>query len=52
MQLRYNNNDSEPGVQMITKYFDKTFIEDLAKQKPDRIYYCGPPSIEQTMRKV
>jgi ferredoxin-NADP reductase len=37
---------------MITKFFDRAMIEELVNKKPDRIYYCGPSSIEQTIRKV
>lgn len=37
---------------MIKEFFDKRLIEEVLAENPDRIYYCGPPSIENVIRKV
>lgn len=52
MMLRYNNMEEEPGIRMIRETFDARFIRSLVEMNPDRLYYCGPSSIEHTIRKV
>lgn len=52
MMLRYNNEEKEPRIRMINSSFDANFIRTLLEKQPDRLYYCGPPSIEHTIRKV
>ena len=52
MMLRYNNMEAEADVRMIKESFDKQFIRSLVSMEPDRIYYCGPSSIEHTIRNV
>lgn len=52
MMLRYNNMENEPDVRMIKETFDEQFISSLVKMEPNRIYYCGPSSIEYNIRKV
>jgi hypothetical protein len=37
---------------MIKEFFDKKFIQELLAENPDRMYYCGPATIEKIIRKV
>ncbi len=38
---------------MVKDSFDRAFFKSLLEEEmPDKIYYCGPSSIEYTMRKL
>lgn len=53
MMLKYQNNEIESDVTMVKDSFDRAFFKSLLEEEmPDKIYYCGPSSIEYTMRKL